>query len=295
MSSEEPEPQMKADEPAPARDADALLVQGVKLMKEGTKESIEEAVTLCGQALECATTNVDGRAAAAQPLSAPCPRRGSAPRHCLGSIARASLSRDVQHHEVPGWRGRRRVRQVSRPPRRRRHRAAAPPRRRRRAGAQRLPVTRYYFAYGDALLKAVESMGEIVGGGVPAEKEDLAEDEDGEPEGSAGLEEDIELAWCAPWRRPARVPCSLRTCSPPTRARRVRARASDSHSVRRDMLEVARMGLLKQVDSEGSVAAQKALGDVYTRLGDLSQLNDQFDQAKSDYASALGWRASLSS
>ena len=68
-------------------------------------------------------------------------------------------------------------------------------------------------------------MGEIFGGGVPAEKEDLAEDEDGEPEGSAGLEEDIELAWCAPWRRPARVPCSLRTCSPPhTCAQGARAR-----------------------------------------------------------------------
>ena len=58
---------MKADEPAPARDADALLVQGVKLMKEGTKESIEEAVTLCGQALECR------RAAAAQPPQRPLP------------------------------------------------------------------------------------------------------------------------------------------------------------------------------------------------------------------------------
>ena len=62
-------------------------------------------------------------------------------------------------------------------------------------------------------------MGEIFGGGVPAEKEDLAEDEDGEPEGSAGLEEDIELAWCAPWRRLAADVFAPHTCAQGARAR----------------------------------------------------------------------------
>lgn len=119
-------------------------------------------------------------------------------------------------------------------------------------------LAEYYYAYGDVLLRLVEKNGDIFGGGAQQEEEDPQADQENTEPGSGA---------------------AASNGAPEPDA--------DDMELAWQMLELARVAYSR---TPVSASQQEHLADVLSRLGDLSQTNDQFDKALSDYKEALGLR-----
>lgn len=152
----------------------------------------------------------------------------------------------------------------------------------------------YYMAYGDVLLRIVDNSSDVFGAGAqPAEDPRADQENTGAwPSLPACPGAPQRLTHAAALAEPGAAADAGAEAAAPSDAAAAPAEAegaadADDLELAFQMLELAR---LRYEAMPTSAERCRKLADVYSRLGDLSQTNDQFDSALQEYQQALELR-----